>query len=73
MNNYEFVEAVLQLSYEVDMKEDGRPVYKTKVYRPLKSQVSATAVAAVATSIASLTTYPLAAISTTHTNDVVAV
>ena len=71
MNNYQFVEAVLQVAYEVDMKEDGRPVYKTKVYRPIKSQVSASAVAAVATAIASLTDYPLASISKLETNDVV--
>lgn len=71
MNTFEFQSAVLRLSYEVGLKTNGEPLYKSKSYRNLKTLQSAAAIALVADAIASLTSYPLAVISKIETDNVI--
>lgn len=71
MNNYEFLEAILKLTYEVGMTADGKSILKSKTYRNVKSQPSAASVSAVAQTLASLTSYPLVKVYKTDTTEVV--
>lgn len=73
MNNFEFVEAVLRLSFEVGIAADGKPMISTKSYRNVKAQQSAAALMAVANAIASLTNYQLATVTKSEVNEIVTV
>lgn len=71
MNNFEFIDAVLRLSFEVGVTADGKAIVKTKSYQNVKAQQTATALMAVANAIASLTNYPLSSVTKTEANEVV--
>lgn len=70
MNYYEFQSAVLRLSFEVGVNEEGKPIYQSKSYRNLKAQQPAGNIAAVANAIGSLSSFPLASIVKTETDEV---
>ena len=71
MNSYIFQHAVLRLTYEVGIDNNGKPQTKSKSYRNLKAGQSAEKIAAVASALAGLSIYPLATIDKTETNEVV--
>ncbi|MCT6922925.1 DUF1659 domain-containing protein [Metasolibacillus sp.] len=63
MAAYEFEQATMTLQFEVGRSAEGKKLYKAASYRNIEAAATPAQLAAVASALASLTVYPLAAIT----------
>lgn len=73
MNNFEFLEALLKLTYETGVTAEGKTIFKSKTYRNVKHLATAASFSAVAQAIATLASYPLVAVHKNETSELVTV
>ncbi|PWW32119.1 uncharacterized protein DUF1659 [Cytobacillus oceanisediminis] len=65
------IDTKLRLVFETGLDEQGKPIHKSKTYSSLKQSATPDQLYAVGQAVASLSTYPLAALNRNDSFDIV--